>query len=89
MNYRQESLKKHAEWRGRALALHHGHPRLGANVAEPKNGGAVGFYRHGVPPAREREAEFGIVADGEAGLGYAGGVRKRESLAAVYGYAAA
>ena len=67
-----------------AFALHDGHPRLRADVAQSQDGGAVGDHRHGVPPAGQLVALADVLLDLQAGLGHAGGVGQGQRLLAVH-----
>ncbi len=63
------------------LALHHRHRRLGADVAEAEDGGAVGDHRDGVRLDREVEGLGLVLGDVLADAGHAGRVRHREVVA--------
>ena len=65
------------------LALHDGHARKGAYVAQPQHGAAVGDDGDGVPFAGERIGKRGILRDLKTGRGDARGVSERERLAGV------
>ena len=58
----------------RALALHHGHTGLRADVAQAQHGGAVGDHGHQVGPAGQLVGLVHIRMDDHAGLGHAGGI---------------
>ncbi len=57
-----------------ALALHHRHAGLGANVAQTQNGGAVGDHGAQVVAAGQLIGLVYILLNFQAGLGNAGGV---------------
>ena len=74
-----EGLEQHA------LALHHGHTGLGADVAQAKDGGAVSDHGHGVPPAGQLIALVDVLLDLQAGLGHAGGIGQGQGVLAIHG----
>ena len=53
------------------LALHHGHRRLGADVAQAEHGRAVGDNRDGVLLDRQRTRLLVVLGDGQADAGHA------------------
>ena len=63
------------------LALHHGHRGLGADVAEPEHGGAVGDDGDGVLLDRQVPRQVAICGDRLADARHARGVRHREVVA--------
>ena len=63
-----EGLKQHA------LPLHNGHTRLGADVAQAQDGGAVGNDGAEVVPPGKLIALADILLDFQTGLGHAGGI---------------
>ena len=67
-----------------AFALHHGHARLRADVAQPQNGGAVGDHGHQVVAAGELKGLFRVVADGQAGLRHPRRIGQRQVLPILY-----
>ena len=70
-----ELLEKHA------LALHDRQTGLGADVAQPQHGGAVGDHGHGAALHRVGVDIVGICLDLAAGLSYAGGVGGGQRIA--------
>ena len=73
-----EFLEEHA------LALHHRHPRLGADISQPQHRRAVGDHRHRVPAAGQGEALVDVLLDLQAGLGHARGIGQAQGLPAVH-----
>ncbi len=69
-----ECLEEHA------LALHHRHPRLRADIPQAQHRRAVGDHRHCVPPARELVAFIDILLNLQAGPGHPGRVGQGEGL---------
>ena len=69
-----EFLEEHA------FALHNRHTRLGSDIAESQNGGAVGNYRNHIPAAGKLPAFVIIFLDCEAGLRDARSVRERQCV---------
>ena len=66
-----------------ALALHDGHARLGADVAETENGSTVGDDGDGIPAARELVALVHVLLDLQTGRGDAGGVGKTQRITGI------
>ena len=75
-----EGLEQHA------LALHHRHPGLRADVPKPQHGGAVGDNGHQVMAAGEGIALRRVLLDLQAGLGHAGGIGQGQGLLVVGGH---
>ena len=69
-----------------ALALHHGHAGLGADVAQAQHRGAVGDDGHQVVAAGELIALLRMLLDLQTGLGHAGGVGQGQGLLVVGGH---
>ena len=72
-----EGLEQHA------LALHHGHARLGADIPQPQHRGAVGNHGAQVVPPGEPIALADVLLNFQAGLRYAGGIGQGQRLLAV------
>ena len=70
-----------------ALALHHGHARLGTYVAQAQDGRPVCYHSNRVPPACEGIALAWVPLDREAGLGDAGRVGEAHGRSAIHGHA--
>ena len=76
--YAAEFLKQHA------LALHHGHTGLRANVAQTQYRRAIGDHRYHIPAAGQLPAFVVICLNSQARLGHAGGVGQGQSILVVH-----
>ena len=63
-----------------ALALHHGHACLGANVTQAQDGSSVGHYSHGIPAPRQLIALVDVLLNLKAGLRNARGIGNAQRL---------
>jgi hypothetical protein len=70
------------------LTLHHGHGRLGAEVAEAEDGTAVADHGHAVALPGQVEDLARLVGDGAADAGDARGVGERQVVAVLEGHLA-
>ena len=75
-----EGLEQHA------LALHNGHTRLGADVTQTQDGGAVGDNRAQVVPAGQVVGLVDILLDLQAGLGDTGGIGQGQIVLGLHGH---
>ena len=67
-----------------ALALHHRHARLGADIAQTQHGGAVGDHGAQVVPPGQLIGFVDVLLDLQTGRGHAGGIGQGQVLLCLY-----